>query len=65
LKTTIDVPPEIWKKFSEKVVRLYGNRKLNDVMVKLIELYGRDVLHVRLDDQDKAVLQEWKKARSK
>ncbi len=61
MKTTIDVPPEIWKKFSEKVVRLYGNRKLNDVMVKLIELYGRDVLHVQImgtKDEEKKILKK-------
>jgi len=63
LKTTIDVPPEIWKKFSEKVVRLYGNRKLNDVMVKLIELYGRDVIHVQITGTEN--FPERKKAVSK
>ena len=53
MKTTIDVPPEIWKKFSEKVVRLYGNRKLNDVMVNLIEDYAKNRIEIFLREGEK------------
>lgn len=39
VKTTIDMPEEMWKKFSIKVIQKYGGRKKNDVILELIERY--------------------------
>jgi len=44
VKTTIDIPEELWKKFSIKVIEEYGGRKKNDVIEELIKKYlkGKD-----------------------
>ncbi len=39
VKTTIDIPEELWKKFSIKVIEDYGGRKKNDVITDLIKKY--------------------------
>lgn len=39
VKTTIDIPDEIWKKFSIKVIEKHGGRKKNDVIQELIDKY--------------------------
>ncbi len=39
VKTTIDVPDELWKKFSITVMEEQGGRKKNDVIETLIENY--------------------------
>ena len=42
VKTTIDIPEEMWKKFSIKVIEEYGGRKKNDVIQELIEKYLKE-----------------------
>jgi metal-responsive CopG/Arc/MetJ family transcriptional regulator len=47
VKTTIDLPDELWKKFSIKVIEQHGGRKKNEVIEDLIKKYlkedkGRD-----------------------
>ena len=42
VKTTIDIPEEMWKKFSIKVIEEYGGRKKNDVITELIEKYLKE-----------------------
>lgn len=39
VKTTIDIPEELWKKFSIRVIEEYGGRKKNDVIEGLIKKY--------------------------
>lgn len=39
VKTTIDMPEDLWKKFSIKVIQEYGGRKKNDVIEELIKKY--------------------------
>lgn len=39
VKTTIDIPEELWKKFSIKVIEKHGGRKKNDVIEELIKKY--------------------------
>ncbi len=39
VKTTIDMPEDLWKKFSIKVIEQHGNRKKNDVIEELIRKY--------------------------
>lgn len=36
MKTTIDIPDNLWKKFSIKVIEEYGFRKKNDIIRDLI-----------------------------
>lgn len=42
VKTTIDIPEQLWKDFSIKVIQKHGGRKKNDVIQELIKeyLYG-------------------------
>ena len=42
VKTTIDLPDEIWKKFSIKVIEKHGGRKKNDVIEGLIKKYLKE-----------------------
>lgn len=42
VKTTIDIPEQLWKKFSIKVIEDYGGRKKNDVITELIEKYLKE-----------------------
>lgn len=42
VKTTIDVPDELWKKFSIKVIQEHGGRKKNDVIEELIKKYLKE-----------------------
>ena len=39
VKTTIDMPEQMWKDFSIKVIQKYGGRKKNDVIQELIQKY--------------------------
>jgi len=39
VKTTIDMPEQMWKDFSVKVIQKYGGRKKNDVIQELIKKY--------------------------
>ena len=39
VKTTIDIPDEVWKKFSIKVIEDLGGRKKNDIIQSLIGFY--------------------------
>lgn len=42
VKTTIDMPEDLWKKFSIKVIQEHGGRKKNDVIEDLIRKYLRE-----------------------
>lgn len=42
VKTTIDMPEDLWKKFSIKVIQEHGGRKKNDVIEELIKKYLRE-----------------------
>ncbi len=42
VKTTIDLPEELWKKFSIKVIEQHGGRKKNDVIEGLIKKYLKE-----------------------
>jgi metal-responsive CopG/Arc/MetJ family transcriptional regulator len=42
VKTTIDIPEELWKKFSIRVIEEYGGRKKNEVISDLIKKYLRE-----------------------
>lgn len=42
VKTTIDIPDEMWKKFSIKVIEEKGGRKKNDVIQELIQKYLKE-----------------------
>jgi len=42
VKTTIDLPENLWRKFSIKVLEEYGGRKKNDVIQNLIEKYLKE-----------------------
>lgn len=42
VKTTIDMPDELWKKFSIKVIEEHGGRKKNDVIEELIKKYLKE-----------------------
>lgn len=42
VKTTIDLPESVWRKFSIKVLEEYGGRKKNDVIQELIEKYLKE-----------------------
>ncbi|MDQ3869065.1 MAG: hypothetical protein M3250_05865 [Thermoproteota archaeon] len=39
VKTTIDMPEDLWRKFSIKVIEEYGGRKKNEVIEELISKY--------------------------
>lgn len=39
IKTTIDIPEEMWKNFSIKVIQKHGGRKKNDVIQELLQKY--------------------------
>lgn len=39
VKTTIDIPEEMWKQFSIKVIQRHGGRKKNDVIQELLQKY--------------------------
>ena len=39
IKTTINIPEKTWRDFSIEVIREYGGRKKNDVIVDLINEY--------------------------
>jgi metal-responsive CopG/Arc/MetJ family transcriptional regulator len=39
VKTTIDMPEDLWKKFSIKVIEQHGGRKKNDVIEELVRKY--------------------------
>jgi len=39
VKTTIDIPEQMWKDFSIRVIQRYGGRKKNDVIQELIQKY--------------------------
>lgn len=39
VKTTIDMPEQMWKDFSIKVIQKHGGRKKNDVIQELIKKY--------------------------
>jgi metal-responsive CopG/Arc/MetJ family transcriptional regulator len=39
VKTTIDMPEDLWRKFSIKVIEEYGGRKKNEVIEELIRKY--------------------------
>jgi len=42
VKTTIDIPEELWKKFSIRVIEQHGGRKKNDVIEELIKKYLKE-----------------------
>jgi metal-responsive CopG/Arc/MetJ family transcriptional regulator len=42
VKTTIDLPEDVWKRFSVKVIEERGGRKKNDVIVELIRNYIKE-----------------------
>ena len=42
VKTTIDMPDDLWKKFSIKVIEEHGGRKKNDVIEELIKKYLKE-----------------------
>lgn len=42
VKTTINLPDELWKKFSIKVIEDHGGRKKNDVIEELIKKYLKE-----------------------
>jgi len=42
VKTTIDMPEELWKKFSIKVIEEHGGRKKNEVIEELIKKYLKE-----------------------
>lgn len=42
VKTTIDMPDELWKKFSIKVIEEHGGRKKNVVIEELIKKYLKE-----------------------
>jgi metal-responsive CopG/Arc/MetJ family transcriptional regulator len=42
VKTTIDIPDDMWKKFSIRVIEEHGGRKKNDVIEELIEKYLKE-----------------------
>ena len=42
VKTTIDIPEQLWKDFSIKVIQKHGGRKKNDVIEELIKKYVRE-----------------------
>jgi metal-responsive CopG/Arc/MetJ family transcriptional regulator len=39
VKTTIDIPEDMWKEFSIKVIQKHGGRKKNDVIQELLQKY--------------------------
>jgi len=42
VKTTIDLPEELWKKFSIRVIQDHGGRKKNDVIEDLVRKYLKE-----------------------
>ena len=42
VKTTIDIPENLWRDFSVKVIQKQGGRKKNDVIKDLIERYVKE-----------------------
>lgn len=42
VKTTIDIPENLWRRFSIKVIEKHGGRKKNEVIQELIERYVDD-----------------------
>jgi metal-responsive CopG/Arc/MetJ family transcriptional regulator len=39
VKTTIDMPEDLWRKFSVRVIEEHGGRKKNEVIEELIKKY--------------------------
>ena len=39
VKTTINMPDELWKRFSIRVIEQQGGRKKNEIIVDLIDKY--------------------------
>jgi metal-responsive CopG/Arc/MetJ family transcriptional regulator len=39
IKTTIDMPEDLWTKFSVKVIEEHGGRKKNEVIEELVRKY--------------------------
>jgi metal-responsive CopG/Arc/MetJ family transcriptional regulator len=39
VKTTIDIPENMWREFSIKVIQRHGGRKKNDVIQELLQKY--------------------------
>jgi metal-responsive CopG/Arc/MetJ family transcriptional regulator len=39
VKTTIEMPEDLWRKFSIRVIEKHGGRKKNDVIQELLEKY--------------------------
>jgi metal-responsive CopG/Arc/MetJ family transcriptional regulator len=39
VKTTIDLPEDMWKQFTVKVIQENGGRKKNEVIQRLIQKY--------------------------
>jgi metal-responsive CopG/Arc/MetJ family transcriptional regulator len=42
VKTTIDLPEDLWRKFTVKVIEEHGGRKKNEVIEELISKYLRE-----------------------
>jgi metal-responsive CopG/Arc/MetJ family transcriptional regulator len=42
IKTTIDMPEDLWKKFSIRVIEEHGGRKKNEVIEELVRKYLRE-----------------------
>ena len=42
VKTTIEIPEDLWRKFSIKVIEKHGGRKKNDVIQELLEKYVKE-----------------------
>ena len=42
VKTTIDLPEDLWRKFTVKVIEEHGGRKKNEVIEELIKKYLDD-----------------------
>ena len=42
VKTTIDIPEELWKKFSIRVIEDRGGRKKNEVIEELLKKYLKE-----------------------
>lgn len=42
MKTTIDVPPDLWKDFTKKVIEAEGTRSNNKIIVELIRKWTEE-----------------------
>jgi metal-responsive CopG/Arc/MetJ family transcriptional regulator len=42
IKTNIDMPEDLWKKFSIRVIEEHGGRKKNEVIEELVRKYLRE-----------------------